>query len=265
LAPVTFAATLAGLAPAACSVGVGSGDVTGSLQVPACTFQPDSTPVPLQKADPFNLRPTFFVGEPIDADPINAPRFPANQMIIRVQPSPKRIEDADVLLFWVFDSAAAARCVRGGMPGGVPEWDAATCDRSSGEGRLLIGMTSEKVSAFFALNQTCSKAEVSANALGNCADGSCPDVALCPGRGSWIAFKQFGNIPDDDSKPIPAGFKVNNGETIEASAFHLELCDTATVAAKLDFVLPVPTPNITGVLEGNFLFELQRGQGGAFP
>lgn len=253
------AATALALVPAvACSVGVGSGDVTGTLNVLECTF-PEGNPAPLDAK--FKFSPTFFVGQPVDADPRTAPRFPANQMLIRLQPVPQRIEDADALVFWVLDSAAVARCMRGAMPGGVPEWDPEVCDRSTGEGRMLVGMTSEKVSSFITLNHTCSKAQVLANALGACTDGSCPERALCPGRGSWVTFSDFGDVPDDESKPIAAGYKVSDNQYIGAKAFHLELCDTATVTAKLDNMLPIPKPNITGVLEGNFQFKLVRGQG----
>lgn len=252
--------------PAGCTAGLGSGEVQGSIRVDACRFSDDGAPIPLQNGDPFNFRPTFFVGQPIDSDPITSRRFPANQMIIRIQPQAGRIEDADVLVVWALDSAAVARCIRGAMPGGVAEWDPLVCDRSSGEGRMLIGMSTEKVRSFLAFSHSCPKGEVSGNALGACTDGTCPDVALCPGRGSWITFSSFGNVPEDGNQIIPDGFKVNNGERIEASAFHLELCDGATVLAARDHVVPIPKPNIVGVLDGHFEFGLERGQGGqAFP
>lgn len=252
--------------PAGCTAGLGSGDVRGSIRVDACRFSADSTPTPLPDGDPFNFRPTFFVGQPIDSDPITSPRFPANQMIIRIQPRAARIEDADALVIWALDSAAVARCVRGAMPGGTAEWDPLVCDRSGGDGRMLVGMSTEKVRSFLSLSHSCPKGEVSGNALGACTDGSCPDVALCPGRGSWVTFTSFGNIPQNENQSIPDGFKVNNGERIEASAFHLELCDGATVLAALRNLVPIPKPNLVGVLEGHFEFDLERGQGGQpFP
>jgi hypothetical protein len=261
-------AAVALLPLAACAkVGVGSGTVVGRVDVPACTFdlKNEGAPMPYRYGNPFDFKPTFFVGEPIDADPNNGPRFPANQLVIRVQPEALRKEDADALVIWVFDSAAVARCVRGAMPGGVPEWDPVVCDRSQSmptePGRMLVGMTSEKVSAFFALNHSCPQGFVSANALGSCTDGSCPDVSLCPGRGSWVTFSEFGSVPSksDPSQPISPRFRVNDTETIAVSAFHLELCDGATVLAKLDGVLPIPQPNITATLEGDFQFVLVRG------
>jgi hypothetical protein len=181
-------------------------------------------------------------------------------MIVRVQPQPQRKEDADVLILWVLDSAAVARCIRGAMPGGVPEWDPLVCDRSMAAptepGRMLVGMTSEKVRSFLAFNHTCPQGFVSANALGACTDGSCPTVDLCPGRGSWVTFSEFGRPPSDMTTAISPRFKVNDNETIEVSDFHLELCDVATVLTSLNHVLPVPQPNIVATLNGNFRFDL---------
>lgn len=126
---------------------------------------------------------------------------------------------------------------------------------------MLIGMTTEKVRSFLALSHSCPKGEVSANALGACTDDSCPDMALCPGRGSWVTFSHFGSINGNLDQPIADGFKVNNNERIEASAFHLELCDGATVLAARDHISPIPTPNVVGVLDGRFDFDVVRGQG----
>jgi hypothetical protein len=262
-----FALSLAGVC--ACNVGTGTGVVQGTLNVPQCTFDPIRI---LPEQDTYDLRADFFVGQPIDADPVNAARFPANQMIIRVQRTGQRLELADALVFWVFDSAKVARCLRGGVnAAGEPEWDPALCDRplgSMGEGRVRIGMTTEIVRSFFVLNASCSNAYISADALGNCTDASesCPEVTLCPGHGSWISFSRYGSLPGNPNEPIGPGFKVNDGEHITASAFHVELCDVATVLAALDKVVPVPAPNITGTLDGNFDFDLERGQAGQpFP
>jgi hypothetical protein len=256
----SIAACVACVAGVACSdLGVGTGTVTGVVSVPECTFK-NGPPMPYPHGDPFDLKPTYFVGEPIEADPVNGPRFPANQMVIRVQPDSLRKEDADILIVWVSDSAAVARCIRGDMPGGAPEWDPLLCDRTGaaadGPGRMFVGMTGEKVRAFLAFNHSCPQAFVSADALGACTDG-CPDVSLCPGRDSWITFSHFGNIPQA-GVAIPPGFRVNDNETIEASDFHLELCDGATVRAKLDYILPIPKPNIVATLNGNFRFDLTQ-------
>src|SRR5262249_23658109 len=162
--------------------------------------------------------------------------------------------------FWILDSAAVARCIHG-----APGVDPMLCDRSvlgpNGEGRLFIGMTYETVFSSFALNHTCASAFISANALGTCASDAehCPAVALCPGRGSWISFSQFGNVPTDASLTISDRFRVNDGERITASAYHVELCDAATVLSSVQQMVPVPTPVITGTLDGEFTFDLERG------
>ncbi|MEP6652688.1 MAG: hypothetical protein ABJA82_04990 [Myxococcales bacterium] len=259
----------------ACAVGAGTGRVTGTIDAPQCTFDP---PTGISGKKPFNLEADFFAAVPIDADAILGPAFPANQMIIRVQHSGARMENANALMFWIFDSAKVARCLRGAYPGGVQEWDDSYCDRSDATRppRLLIGMTREMVSAFFVLNASCPTAFLSANALGACtaADSNCPDVTICPGRGSWITFTGFGDIELDKSKPIDAAFRVNDGERIAArmdatsteAAFHVELCDVATVNDAINRLVPLTKPRILGTLEGFFDFQLERGQAGQpFP
>ena len=266
---------LAAVGPIACSVGGGTGKVTGTLTATQCTFDSSGQPHPLSPGFVFDA--TFFAAEPIDSD---STRFPANELIIRLQQTGSRVETADVLMFRVLDSAAVARCLRGSTnPDGTPEWDPEICDRSAndlgplGVGRLLIGMTTEKVRSFLALNDTCPQAFVSADALGACTDGTCPDVTLCPGRNSWITFSTFGQPPV--TGPVPASFRINDGETIAAEPplaapdtpmFHVELCDAATVDAKLNNLPPIPVPNVVGTLEGSFSFPLERGQAGQpFP
>lgn len=266
-----YIATLALLCCAAttvaCAVGEGTGRVTGTIEAPQCTFDP---PEGISSQKPFNLEADFFAAVPIDADSILGPAFPANQMIIRVQHSGARLENANALMFWIFDSAKVARCLRGESPGGVQEWDDSYCDRSDAARppRLLIGMTREMVSAFFVLNARCPSAFLSANALGVCTapDSNCPDVAICPGRGSWITFEQFGDIESDKNKAIDAGYKVNDGKRIAAPAFHVELCDVATVNDAINRLIPLTKPRIVGTLEGFFDFKLERGQAGQpFP
>jgi hypothetical protein len=82
-------------------------------------------------------------------------------------------------------------------------------------------------------------------------------VTVCPGQGSWIAFSHLGAPPSDVTIPLATNFKVGNGEPIEASAFHIELCDDATVQDALNRVVPVTKPAITGTLDGSFSFKLQ--------
>ena len=59
----------AAIASSACSVGRGSGTIHGSLSVVQCTFGPDQG----IEAPNYDLKPDFFVGEPLDSNPITAP------------------------------------------------------------------------------------------------------------------------------------------------------------------------------------------------
>ena len=116
------------------------------------------------------------------------------------------------------------------------------------------GTHGELVTSHFVLQNSCPNGQLSADALGTCAGGSCPDVALCPGRGSWIEFSRFGASSPDLSK---RDFKVNKDDPIEASAFHVELCDQNTIDGTIKRIVPVPPPQVTGFLEGSFSFNLQ--------
>ena len=244
----------------ACSTENGRGTLMGTLDVPLCTFNGGKTQ-PLPNGGAFKADWNSFLGEPFDSI---TPRFPANQLNIRMQSKSGGWEFADALFFWVLDSYEVARCLRGRMnEDGTPDWNTATCDRSpgalgpSGEGRSLIATERELVTAHLVLQNSCPSALISAAALGDCAGGSCPPVALCPGRGSWIAFSSFGSIPLDPGPPLIKDFRVNTGDTIEASAFHVELCDQTTVDDQVEGVVPVPPPAVRGTLDGSFSFKLQ--------
>ncbi|MBC8133169.1 MAG: hypothetical protein H7X95_09330, partial [Deltaproteobacteria bacterium] len=205
--------------------------------MPACKYD-GLKPVPLKDAAAYKQTLDFFVGEPFDS---TSPRFPANQVNIRMQNSslPTRGESTDSLSFWVLSSYEVARCIRGGMKAdGTPDWNPEFCDRSGpvGEGRMRVGTEGEMVSSNFVLFNSCPN--LSAAALGNCSGGTCPSQTLCSGRGSWIAFSQFGALPAN----LTEAFKVDNGGRIKASGFHIELCDSGTVDAQRDRIFPIPQP-----------------------
>jgi hypothetical protein len=119
------------------------------------------------------------------------------------------------------------------------------------------GILGELVSSHFVLQASCPGSELSAAALGTCAGGTCPDVSLCPGRGSWIEFSRFGATTSDMSAPLGRSFRVNKGDPIAASAFHVELCDQTTVDATVQRIAPIPRSQVTGFLDGSFSFNLQ--------
>jgi len=241
----------------ACNSENGIGMFSGVLNVPMCTF-PGGKPQPLPNESNYTQEWRYFLAEPFDS---TTPRFPANQLNIRMQNISGGWEFADTLFFWVKDSYEVARCMKGGLTStGQPNWDVTTCDRSpaslgpSGEGRSLIGTERELVNSHFVLQYSCPDANLSSDALGDCQGGTCPDVTLCPGRGSWISFARFG-APSAVS--ISQGFRVNNGDPIDVSAFHVELCDATTVEDQQGRVSPVTPPAITGTLDGSFSFNLQ--------
>ena len=255
------AACVAALGMAAgCNSDNGTGRLTGSLDIPGCTF-PDGKPKAFPGESKIDDEWHHFLAEPFDS---MSSRYPANQLNIRMQNISGGWEFADTLSFWVEDTYEVARCMRGRVDdNGNSDWNPDFCDRSPtslgpyGEGRALIGTEREMVAAHFVPQYTCPDAFLSSDALGDCAGGSCPDVTICPGRGSWIAFSQLGAPPSDAKDPLSKDFKVGNGEPIEASHFHIELCDDSSVQDALNHIVPVTVPAIRGTLDGSFSFKLQ--------
>jgi len=278
---VTIAArlSLVGLmilvADAACSSENGTGFIKGPLMVPACQYA-GGTPLPptsdqLANKDLPECQESWaqggtlcgvwnhFVAEPYDSTSV---RHPANQLNIRMQNISGGWEFADVISFWVYDSWEVARCARGRMnDDGTPDWNTEMCDLApgaQGPGRMRIGTEGELVTSHLVLQYSCPGASLSAIGLGSCEGGSCPSVTVCPGRGSWISFSQFGPHVDPGTPILQTDeFKVNKGDSVEASAFHVELCDSDTVIAVQDHTVPVPEPAIIGTLEGHFSFVMQ--------
>lgn len=239
-----------------CNSDNGYGIIMGTLDIPACTF-PNGGTRPFPDESSFTFKWHHFLAEPFDS---RTPQFPANQLNIRMQNVSGGWEFADTLSFWLADTYEAARCMRGHVnDDGTNDWDPTICDRSptslgpNGEGRFLVGTERELAVGHFVPQYSCPDALLSSDALGDCQGGTCPPVTLCPGRGSWIAFSQLGAPP----AVVPRDFKVGNGEPIEASAFHVELCDDSSVQDALGHLVPVTVPKIRGTLDGHFSFKLQ--------
>jgi hypothetical protein len=258
----------------ACSAENGTGVLSGTLDVPACKFDHvNDMYIPLTFADvaqknvqgPRYLTDktnwNFFVGQPLDAPGPKFPKnHPQNQIDLRMQNRSGGWDAADALFFWVLDSYEVGRCTRGRMNSdGTPDWDQAACDRSTGEGRMLIGTQGELVTSHFVLRDTCPSAGFVAEALGACDKGNtCPEPTICPGRGSWISFSSFGRARTGDTKEaLSPDFKINIGDTIAASAFHVELCDESTIEAAETNAVPVPPPGMRATLDGSFSFTLE--------
>ena len=257
----------------ACSIGSGSGVVQGDLTMLGCTEGHDKVD------EPYSLNPTFFAGEPLDD---TSPTKTHNQLVLRLQNANARAEVADTVTFWITSTYEVARCVAGYQkPDGTPDWDTALCDRSTGTPRVRIGDGGQVIHAAFSPYSTCPNAGLldgysallSGVALGECNATDATSMALnpvgcpaaCPDHDSWIEFSIFGGASAAKPAEIGKTFLVNFEETIQASAFHLGLCDNVAVQANRDRKY-VPPPRLTGTLDGKFDFDVLRGQGAqTFP
>jgi hypothetical protein len=94
------------LAAAGCGIGNGSGALTGTLFLRGCTHDYDygSLAAP---AD-YDMKPTFFVADPINALASSQPLHPINKVTIRVQPSGNRQDESDLLYVTVANDAEVA-------------------------------------------------------------------------------------------------------------------------------------------------------------
>jgi hypothetical protein len=79
---------------------------------------------------------------------------------------------------------------------------------------------------------------------------------------SWIDFSEFGSASSGNVAPT---FKVEFKQRIKADRYHVDLIDDRVIgAARL--LEPPPPPEFIGVMDGNFDFVLERGQGAqTFP
>lgn len=244
-----------------CQAGTGNGYADGTLFVKYCSDARYQTESP--RSD-YHLGPDYFGGEPFE-DVRKPPR--ANRLVVRMQKSGKRIENNDLLIFDFVDSAEVAKCVRGRVTGGKPEYNTAFCAQGPTGPRLRIGMD-YPVHAFLVPRVTCpppsekdKEAGIVGTAIPAALDGASGDWA------SWIELGAFGAAahPDEANAPIDPGFKVQFGERVMATAFHLTLVDDRVINAIKERD-PVPRPEVAGELSGFFDFVLRRAQGAqTFP
>ena len=126
------------LAAGGCGLGDGTGALSGTLYLRGCTHDYDygSLAAP---AD-YDMHPSYFVANPVNALASSEPLHPINKVSLRVQPSGNRADEADLLFINVANDADVAAAVGGAMPVGP-----ATTVRAS-----------------LTLNNTCPDAEVEA-------------------------------------------------------------------------------------------------------
>jgi hypothetical protein len=249
----------------ACTVGSGSGVANGALFVDGCYGSHAAGKIVTK---PYELNPTFFAGEPIEdtcPPPGPCPGEHMNRLLIRIQRTGNRIEVNDTLYFDVENAFEVARCVRGRLDGGQPDWDTRVvsnadgtltavpwCDWGAGPatatGARINLSTENYVRASFSPLYTCTEARL-------------VGVAIAPG--SWVEFSDFGGAVQPGKAPaeraaVDSDFKVDFNQRLSGT-FHLELEDQRVTSA-LKGRDPVPGERITGVLDGSFDFDLERGR-----
>jgi hypothetical protein len=121
---------------AGCGLGDGTGSLSGTLFLSGCTHTGDYGQ--LGAPADYNMHPTYFVADPINALASSKPLHPINKVSLRVQPSGNRADESDLLFVDVANDAEVA----------------ATLGQA-----IEIGPTSN-VRASLTLNNTCPSAEV---------------------------------------------------------------------------------------------------------
>lgn len=132
----TLLAIACGLVAGGCGLGDGKGAVAGSLYLRGCTHEHDYG-APGAPA-PYDMKPAYFVADPINALASSEPLHPVNKLSMRVQPSGNRVDEADLLFINIADDAQVTTML--GQP-------------------TVVGPTTN-VRASLTLNQTCPSAEV---------------------------------------------------------------------------------------------------------
>jgi hypothetical protein len=121
---------------AGCGLGDGTGTLSGTLFLSGCTN--DGNYGQLGAPADYNMHPTYFVADPVNALASSQPLHPVNKVSLRVQPSGNRADESDLLFINVADDAQVA----------------ATLGQATD-----IGPTSN-VRVSLTLNNTCPRAEV---------------------------------------------------------------------------------------------------------
>jgi hypothetical protein len=237
----------------ACKAGEGRGEAKGPLYILGCNGLGKDLGT-LDMPVIFNLNPNFFAAEPIE----EGDQVKVNRLIIRLQPTGRSREVNDVLTFDIPDSREVAKCVRGAIVKGKPDYDPTNCLQTPDGPRLRVAPDA-LVRATLSPNASCVRLVVG--------------TAVAPIRDpmdtawdSWIIITEFGTAArtgDPATRPaVGPGFKVDINEPLLSPRFTLRLLDDAVVKGARSPGAAV----MAGTLDGTFDFTLQRGQGAqTFP
>jgi hypothetical protein len=252
---------LPALLAVACSVGQGTGSVTGPLTILDCGGAGKNFPTAAKPAQEFDLHAQFFGAEQL-LD-LSMGQSKQHRLIIRLQNTGRRREVSDILRFDITNLFEVARCVRGDKkPDGSDDFDTRDCARGPDGVRVRVGPNA-LVRASITPNFTCStKLQIYDHV------GTADSMTRSPNDGNWQSFIVFSALGTARTDPtLTSDFKIDLDDPLEASAFALTIEDDAVVTARLDPLMPpVPISHINGQLHGEFHFAMQRGQGAqTFP
>jgi hypothetical protein len=273
---IMTAALAATASAAGCVVGDGTGSASGPLFMLGCLDGSDWGSPTNEML--FDLQPKYFVGEPIEDIADISPQRPAmNEMIIRMQRNGNALEITDTLYFNIPDSGKVAKCLRGRTVNGVGDWDMTTgtvntmvtdpwcmppvavADGGTGLPRIHLEPSGPVQSSF--------------TPLGTCVPTMHPPAIVSitgVAKDGWIDFLDFGGAYENDKTPdardpIGDDFKIAFGQRLHAN-FHIVMDDDRVQTAIKMMINEPPAPTIGGTLDGNFDFDLERGQGAqTFP
>lgn len=250
-----------------CRVGTGAGAASGKLFVQDCKLTTDYGT--LSDPAPFDLRPVFFVGEPIE-DISSGQK--SNRLIIRLERSGKLLELNDVLSFDIVQAYSVARCIRGKVTTAADgkttaNYDEKTCFWGPNGPRLRVGVD-QPIRVNLVPRATCPPhtPEGVRNVIATAVSTEAAEGAW----ESWIEFEDFGlaaqpGVARAQRPDIDPNFKLDYGQRLHARAFKLLLNDDRVLKAIKRGDQP-PEPEVGGALDGWFDFDLERGQGAqTFP
>jgi len=271
-------------AASGCAVGSGSGAADGMVYEVGCGKLGGA----VGDLVPYSLKPVFFAGEPIEDLNVTSPTH-MNQLRIRMQDNGLAIQYADVLGFDVENSYEVARCLRGRVTNGQPDWNVTEtlpdgtrtwwCDWSGTAvtdggpvdasaivpggpdgGLVLDGGVSIQTGAPRIHLTPYTDIRSSLATLSTCGITNVVGVAA----DGWIQFSNFGSAeqpgkPPEERDPVPGNFVIQYGDRMRAS-FYVVLTDQAIIGAKEQNLPPPETQQIGGWLSGYFDFDLERGR-----